>query len=103
MTPTFLRRDLPTPSLETFVALQVLDALTTMIGLRMGASEASVFVGRLITLSPVMGLVLSKAFAVILATAAFAFKRPRVIVFLNFWFAAVVTWNLVMILRVLLR
>jgi hypothetical protein len=50
-----------------------------------------------------MGLVLSKVFAVILATAAFGFKRPRVIVFLNFWFAAVVTWNLAMILRVLLR
>jgi tryptophanyl-tRNA synthetase len=29
---------------------------------------------------------------------ALKFKRPRVVVFLNYWFAAVVSWNLVIIL-----
>ncbi|MGD0498581.1 MAG: hypothetical protein ABSC23_09120 [Bryobacteraceae bacterium] len=100
MTSFCFRREFPEPSLATFVALQALDALTTILGLRVGAKEASVFVGRLIQLSPVAGLVLSKVFALILATAAFGFRRPRIIVFLNLWFAAVVTWNLAMILLV---
>ena len=34
----------------------------------------------------------------ILASAALAFKRSRVIVFLNYWFAPLVAWNLLAIL-----
>ncbi len=36
--------------------------------------------------------------AVFLVAAALKFQRPRLVVFLNFWFAAIVTWNLGMIL-----
>lgn len=79
------------------MALQVLDVLTTLIGLQMGAQEASVFVGKLLQLGPIAGLLIPKAFAVILVIAAIGFKRARLIVFLNYWFAAVVTWNLVTI------
>jgi hypothetical protein len=93
-----LRRSFPEPSLTTFFALQALDALTTLIGLRMGAKEASVFIARVLEFGPVTGLAISKVFALVLVAAAFRFKRPRIIVFLNFWFSAVVTWNLAMIL-----
>lgn len=79
--------------------MQALDVLTTMIGLRLGAGEASVFVGRLIQLGPLAGLLLAKLFAVLLVMAAIRYKRQRVIVFLNYWSAAVVTWNLVTIVR----
>ena len=77
--------------------MQVLDVLTTLIGLSMGAQEASVFVGRLLQLSPIVGLIIPKLFALFLVIAAIRFKRSRLIVFLNYWFAAVVTWNLAMI------
>jgi hypothetical protein len=30
----------------------------------------------------------------ILAAAALGFHRPRVVVFLNYWFAVVIAWNL---------
>jgi hypothetical protein len=36
----------PVPSLTVFVALQVLDIMTTVLGLRMGAHEGSMFLGR---------------------------------------------------------
>jgi len=99
MFPFLRRREFPTPSLGIFFSLQALDVLTTMIGLRLGAGEASVFVGRLIQLGPLAGLLLAKLFAVLLVMAAIRYKRQRVIVFLNYWSAAVVTWNLVTIVR----
>jgi hypothetical protein len=98
-----LRRDFPVPSMATFFSLQALDVLTTLIGLRLGASEASVFVGRVMQLGPVSGLLISKIFAVILAGAALGFHRPRVIVFLNYWFAVLITWNLIMIVASVTR
>jgi hypothetical protein len=85
--------------MAVFFSLQALDVVTTMIGLRVGAGEASFFVGRLIRLGPLAGLLASKCFALILVTAAIGFKRPRVIVFLNYWFAALIAWNLAIILR----
>jgi hypothetical protein len=86
-----------------FAALQTLDVLTTLIGLRTGASEASVFVGRLMKLGPVTGLLLSKSLAVVLVTAALRFRRPRVIVFLNYWFCGLIAWNLFTIVTSALR
>jgi hypothetical protein len=94
MIPFQLRRDFPAPSMSVFFSLQALDVLTTVIGLHMGAHEASLFVGRLLSIGPVAGLLISKCFAVILAAAALGFHRPRVVVFLNYWFVAIVAWNL---------
>lgn len=77
-----------------FFGLQALDVLTTLIGLQMGAREASLFIGRLLAIGPLPGLLISKCFAIILAAAALAFHRPRVVVFLNYWFALLIAWNL---------
>lgn len=93
MLPFLARREFPAPSLTVFVALQTLDVLTTLLGLKVGAGEASFFVGRLMQAGPFVALVISKIFAVLLVALALKFKRPRVIVFLNYWFCAVVTWN----------
>lgn len=82
-----------------FVVLQVLDILTTLIGLRAGAQEASIFVGRLMNAGPMAALLISKILGVALVATALKFRRPRVIVFLNYWFAVVVSWNLLLILR----
>lgn len=90
-----VRREFPAPSLAVFFSLQALDVLTTLIGMRLGAAEASFFVGRLMKLGAVEGLLISKVFAVILVAAALAFHRPRVVVFLNYWYAVLITWNLV--------
>jgi hypothetical protein len=97
-TPLGLQRPFPTPSLIVFVALQVLDMLTTLLGLQVGAREASLFLGNLMKVGPVAALLIAKIFAVLLVAVAMKYKRPRLVVFLNYWFAAVVTWNLVTIL-----
>ena len=99
--PFQMRRSFPAPSLSVFFGLQALDVLTTLIGLQMGAREASLFVGRLLAIGPVAGLLISKCFAVILAAAALGFRRPRVVVFLNYWFAVLIAWNLLTIFTTL--
>ena len=69
----------------------------------MGAQEASIFLARLMHLGPVAALLLAKIFAVALVAMALRMKRPRVVVFLNYWFAVIVTWNLGNILVAQLR
>lgn len=98
-----LRRPFPAPSLTVFVVLQVLDILTTLLGLQMGAKETSVFLGRLMRAGPVAALLIAKIIAVLLVAIAVKFKRPRMVVFLNYWFAVVVSWNLAILLLTQLR
>ena len=86
-----------------FVALQSLDVLTTLIGLQVGASEGRTFIGNLMRVGPLNALLISKIFAVLLVSLALRFKRPRLVVFLNYWSAAVVSWNLLMIVMSGLR
>jgi Na+/alanine symporter len=88
----------PAPSLTLFIALQVLDIFTTLLGLQLGAREGSMFLGRLMRAGPLAALLIAKIIAVLLVAMAIRFKRPRVVVFLNYWLAAVVSWNLVIIL-----
>ena len=93
-----MRRHFPTPSLTVFIFLQVLDILTTLLGLEMGAQESSMFLGRLMRAGPVAALLIAKIIAVLLVAMAMKFKRPRMVVFLNYWFAVVVSWNLAVLL-----
>ena len=97
------RREIPAPSITVFVCLQALDVLTTLIGLKLGASEASFFVGQLMHVGTVGALLIAKIFAVLLVCAAVKFRRQRLIVFLNYYFAALITWNLVMIVSSFVR
>jgi len=97
-----MRRHFPAPSLTVFVVLQVLDILTTLLGLQMGAQEGSMFLGRLMHAGPVAALLIAKIIAVLLVAMAMRFKRPRMVVFLNYWFAVVVSWNLAILLTTLL-
>jgi hypothetical protein len=89
-----LRREFPAPSLAVFVLLQLLDILTTLLGLRVGAHEGSLFIGRLMMVNPMVALWISKLIAVILVAAALRWRRPRVVVLVNYWVALVVAWNL---------
>jgi hypothetical protein len=85
------------PSISVFIFLQILDVLTTLIGLRLGAGEASAFVGSLMHLGLVPGLMISKILAVLLVLIALRRKKPQIVVMANIWFAGLVTWNLLLI------
>jgi hypothetical protein len=96
-TPVVNPKTFPVPSVGLFLGLQILDVLTTMAGLRLGAHEGSTFIGHLLQTGPLTGLIVSKILAAGLAACAVFLNRKRMLVFLNIWFAAVVVWNVIAI------
>ncbi len=85
---------------QVFVYLQLLDVLTTLLGFRLGAQEASPVVRALTSVHPLAGLAVSKAAAFLLAALALQTGRFRVIRWINYWFAALVVWNVCVLLLV---
>jgi hypothetical protein len=85
-------------SLEIFLYLQVLDVLTTWLGFRMGGVEVSPFIRYLMHVGPMAGLLGSKLIAVGLGAYCVWRQRLRVIQIINYFFAALVLWNLTQIL-----
>jgi len=85
-----------------FAGLQALDVLTTWLGLRHGLGEASpavrLFLGA--GAGPLAGLIFSKLVAFGLLAALLAAGRPRALRNVNFWYTALVAWNLALLATV---
>ena len=93
------RADLP--MIWLFLYLQVLDVLTTLLGFSIGAGEGSPFVRLLVLWGPVAGLVASKLGAVALATICLWLRKQVLLRWINYWYAALVVWNILVSLRLL--
>jgi hypothetical protein len=88
--------------LEIFVLLQVLDFMTTLVGLRMGGTELSPFIAWVMRLSdPLTGLTVAKLIGFGVVGVCLWLKRPRVIHVTNYFCAGLVVWNLYQILGAL--
>ncbi len=85
-------------SVQAFLYLQVLDVLTTWLGFRVGLSEASPFIQFLMHLGPLTGLLGSKLVAVSLGAFCVWRRRFHVIHLINYFYAALVVWNMALIL-----
>jgi hypothetical protein len=85
-------------SLQIFFLLQAMDVLTTLAGFRMGLVEASPFIQFLMRLGPVAGLLGSKLLAILLGGWCVLRGRYRTIQLVNYWYAALVIWNLALIM-----
>lgn len=89
-------------TVQIFVYLQLLDFLTTLLGFRLGASEASPFIRTLLHFGPALGVALSKGVALGLGAFCIWRKKTRVIGWINYWYAGLIVWNLCVILRALM-
>ena len=87
----------PNRVLVVFVALQLLDILTTLLGLRVGAREGNYLVARFIHWGPAMGLLIAKFLGFLVLLVTFAAGRLRILRLLNLWFLCIVAWNLAII------
>lgn len=85
---------------QVFIYLQVLDFLTTLVGFKLGAGEASPFIRLLMHFGPAVGLAASKFVAISLAGICVALNRRFLIRWINYWYAGLVIWNLCNILLV---
>lgn len=93
-----VERRTPRPYIELFLYLQLLDFLTTLVGLRIGLHEFSPFVRHIMQLDPALGLALSKLIAFGLAAFCLWTRRVYLIRWINYWYAVLVVWNLCLIL-----
>lgn len=82
---------------QLFLYLQVLDFLTTIVGLRLGLVEVSPFIRWLMGSGAVLGALVSKLMAIALAGFCLWIQRRRLIQWVNYWYAALVVWNLAII------
>ncbi len=87
--------------LEVFFYLQILDVMSTLAGFSLGNTEASPFIRLLIRWGPVTGLICSKIFAGACLLICILLRRWEFIRWINYWYAALVIWNLYIILKVL--
>ncbi|HZT30847.1 MAG TPA: DUF5658 family protein [Bryobacteraceae bacterium] len=81
-----------------FFYLQVLDFLTTLVGLKTGAAEASPVIRMLMHFGPAAGLALSKLIAFGLAGLCIWLNKRHLIRRISYWYAGLVVWNLCIIL-----
>jgi hypothetical protein len=86
-------------AIQVFIYLQLLDFLTTLVGFKLGASEASPLIAKLIlATSPAWGVAASKVVGLGIGGLCVALNRTRLVGWINYWYAGLVVWNLTMIL-----
>ncbi|MGD1072238.1 MAG: DUF5658 family protein [Bryobacteraceae bacterium] len=86
-------------AIQVFLYLQLLDFLTTLIGFKLGAKEASPFILILIhATSPAIGVAASKLVGVGIGALCLLTNRARLVTWINYWYGALIVWNLVLIL-----
>jgi len=83
---------------QVFLYLQVLDLLTTLVGFKLGISEASPFIRSLLHFGPSFAVAVSKIVAVGLAGVCVFLNRSYLVRWINYWYAILVIWNLCNIL-----
>lgn len=87
-------------AIELFFLLQLLDFLTTLAGLRLGGMELSPLARWLMEFHVVGGLVGVKVIGFALGAWCVWTGRLRVIGWANYYFAALVVWNVSQLLKV---
>jgi len=83
---------------QIFIYLQLLDLLTTLVGFKLGASEASPFIRLLMHAGPAAGVVVSKLVALGLGALCVYLKKQHLIQWATYWYGGLVVWNLMIIL-----
>ena len=83
---------------SVFIYLQLLDLLTTLVGFRLGAAEASPFIRMLMHAGPAVGVVTSKVLALGLGAYCVSTNKGNVIRWVSYWYSVLVIWNLMIML-----
>jgi len=85
-------------TIQVFVYLQLLDVLTTLVGFKLGAAEASPFIQVLMRAGPAAGVVASKVLALGIGGICVYTKKHHLIRWITYWYGGLVVWNLMVVL-----
>src|SRR3954463_9158705 len=83
---------------QLFVYLQLLDLLTTLIGFKLGAAEASPFIRVLMHAGPAAGVLGSKVLALGLGAVCVSSNKAHVVRWITYWYGGLIVWNLMIML-----
>jgi hypothetical protein len=83
---------------QIFIYLQLLDLLTTLVGFKLGATEASPFIRMLMHAGPAAGVLTSKLLALGLGAVCVYFRKNHLIRWATYWYGGLVVWNLIVML-----
>jgi hypothetical protein len=83
---------------QIFIYLQLLDLLTTLVGFRVGAAEASPFIRMLMHVGPAAGVVISKVLALGIGGLCVAVNKHHLIRWISYWYGGLIVWNLMIML-----
>ena len=83
---------------QVFVYLQLLDLLTTLLGLRLGAAEATPLVRLMMQAGPAAGVIASKMLALVAGALCIYANKAHVIRWISYWYGGLVIWNLMVML-----
>ena len=86
--------------IQVFVFLQLLDVLTTVLGLKLGAQELNPVIRQFMEAGPLVGLAISKAAVLVLGGVVIWMQRQRVLVTVNYLFGVLIVWNLSQLLLI---
>lgn len=85
---------------QVFIYLQLLDLLTTLVGFKLGAAEASPFIRLMMSAGPAAGVIMSKALALGLGALCVWANKPHVVRWITYWYSGLIVWNLMILLAV---
>jgi hypothetical protein len=83
---------------QVFVYLQLLDLLTTLLGFRLGAAEASPLIQVMMHAGPFSGVIASKVLALGIGALCIYLNKAHVIRWISYWYGGLVIWNLLVML-----
>ena len=83
---------------QVFIYLQLLDLLTTLVGFKLGASEASPFIRMLMHAGPAAGVAAAKVLALGLGGLCIYLRKRHLIRWATYWYGGLVVWNLMVLL-----
>ena len=86
---------------QIFIYLQLLDLLTTLVGFRVGAAEASPFIRILMHVGPAAGVVVSKVLALGIGAVCVVINKSHIIRWICYWYGGLIIWNLMVMLAAL--
>jgi len=81
-----------------FVYLQLLDLLTTLVGFKLGAKEASPFIQMLMHAGPAAGVMASKVLSLALGAVCIYYKKNHLMRWVSYWYGGLIVWNLMVML-----
>jgi hypothetical protein len=83
---------------QVFIYLQLLDLLTTLVGFKLGATEASPFIRMLMHAGPAAGVLASKILSLGLGGVCLYYKKNHLIRWISYWYGGLIVWNLMVLL-----